>query len=286
MSKRDLMRFTTDSGESTDLLVDSNYIHNYSYPREWEQLILPDQADILKESWKYAWRRTVFYIDLLGLIGYISQFPLQLTGIFTWVWIANILWFELDLTSVRSNILVQFLHGFSFIGSYLGMFLMILVIICGSDFVHSLPDSDGTSSPVLAWILTTWVNFSPPLIVTIDLYLHRNDLIQRHRLNLPSRPYRPKKLARVLVQTVWLFLCSPLIGAIWYFMNIPPGTTEKVKEIFWENQTVFIPVLIISNFLLAFMLLLSVRKVSTTSDISKVRLPLDVRGSEEGEMRP
>jgi len=69
-------------------------------------------------------------------------------------------------------------------------------------------------------------------------------------------------------------------------MNIPPGTTEKVKEIFWENQTVFIPVLIISNFLLAFVLLLSVRKVSTTSDISKVRLPLDVRGSEEGEMRP
>jgi len=248
------MRARTESTEPTT-------IQSYSYPREWERLILPDPADVLKEIWKYAWRRAVFYVALLGLVAYISQFPRQLEGIFTWIWIANVLWFELDVTSTRNNVLIQLLHGFSFIGSFLGAILLCLVLLYLPNYVLTRPDSAGSSSPIMAWLLTAWINFSPPLWATIDLYLHRSDLIQRHKLTLPPARDRPLKIARVVVQTTWLFLCFPLLTGIWLVLNSGKYQHEQIRDTILENQSVFLPSLIISNFVIALVMLLVLRKV-------------------------
>lgn len=68
-----------------------------AFPREWEELMLPDKADIMKgtnsigtllthaEKWKYVWRRTIFYVYFFTLLIYVQHFPstLQVCGTVT-----------------------------------------------------------------------------------------------------------------------------------------------------------------------------------------------------------
>ena len=66
----------SDVDEQSRVLTGSG-VQRISFPREWDQM-LPDRADVIKESWKYAWRRIVFYVFLFALFFYLRNFPGEL----------------------------------------------------------------------------------------------------------------------------------------------------------------------------------------------------------------
>eukprot|EP01127_Copromyxa_protea_P014929 TRINITY_DN4231_c0_g1_i3.p2 TRINITY_DN4231_c0_g1~~TRINITY_DN4231_c0_g1_i3.p2 ORF type:complete len:130 (-),score=20.23 TRINITY_DN4231_c0_g1_i3:509-898(-) len=78
-----------------------------NYPREWEELMMPDKCDIIKEHLKFGWRKAVFYLYLILLLMHIHQFPEKLRSAFVWVWVAQCVWFELDVTSEKNNYLIS-----------------------------------------------------------------------------------------------------------------------------------------------------------------------------------
>lgn len=57
---------------------DSFKANRINYPREWEELMMPDKADIAKEHMKFGWRKGLFYIYFSLLLVFIHQFPSRL----------------------------------------------------------------------------------------------------------------------------------------------------------------------------------------------------------------
>ena len=46
-----------------------------NFPREWEELMLPDKADITKEQFKFTFRKIIFYTYFITLLTLVRQFP-------------------------------------------------------------------------------------------------------------------------------------------------------------------------------------------------------------------
>jgi hypothetical protein len=60
------------------LFTSSSSSNRINYPREWEELMMPDKADIAKEHLKFGWRKGIFYVYFLALLSFIHQFPAKL----------------------------------------------------------------------------------------------------------------------------------------------------------------------------------------------------------------
>jgi hypothetical protein len=56
---------------------DDSSIQRVTFPKEWD-MMLPDRADVIKEAWKNAWRRFVFYVFFFALLVYLRHFPAEL----------------------------------------------------------------------------------------------------------------------------------------------------------------------------------------------------------------
>ena len=69
---------SSDSDEANDDLGLASLTKTGTFPREWEELMLPDENYLQKEKWKYAWRRAIFYVYFVALLIYIQRFPRQL----------------------------------------------------------------------------------------------------------------------------------------------------------------------------------------------------------------
>lgn len=60
------------------LFTPASKTNRINYPREWEELMLPDKADLMKEHLKFGWRKGIFYTYFLFLLFFVHQFPNRL----------------------------------------------------------------------------------------------------------------------------------------------------------------------------------------------------------------
>jgi len=200
-----------------------------------------------------------FTFFFFALLVYLRHFPLQLLNFYVWIWIANILWFDLDLTSTKTDFLVRLLHGPALVGSCLSAIAVCFQLRSDQSYLNERIQAAGT--PLMAWFLITWINFLPPVWHLIDLYLHREDLIERHNLRIPLQTFRPIKLCRVSLQVLWLITSTPILGAI-FILNA--YYTQSLSAIFFLYQNliaIFFIVIIASNLMCVLVLVLIVRRV-------------------------
>jgi hypothetical protein len=86
--------------------------------------IIPDRSQAVRERWKYAFRRTCFYVFLGTVFGGTIAYPFIITNLTIWFWIIYFLWFELDVTerknavSITSSLPMHFTPSIIFSLSY------------------------------------------------------------------------------------------------------------------------------------------------------------------------
>lgn len=66
--------------------------------------IIPDRTHTIRERWKYAFRRTCFYVFLGTIFGGTIAYPPIITNLTVWFWIIYLLWFELDVTLPKNAV--------------------------------------------------------------------------------------------------------------------------------------------------------------------------------------
>jgi len=218
------------------------------------------KGDVIKETWKYAWRRIVYYVFFFGLLVYLRHASSEIENFSTWIWIVNILWFDIDVKSEKNMFLVRLIHGMSFTGSFMSAIMAMLMLILDKDYISERTDMDG--GPYVAWLILVWMNFLPPVWVVIDLYLHREDILKCHNIRIPPNTARLGKICRLVLQVFWILVSSPVLGAIWILSNCPPDSFKLlILDNSSESGTVFFSVVLVSNTILAILLISFIRKI-------------------------
>jgi len=230
-------------------------IQRVAFPKEWD-LMLPDRADVIKETWKNAWRRFVFYVFFFALLVYLRHFPAELQTFYTWIWVINILWYDLDLTVAKSNFLVRLLHAPAIVGSFASSVSVGLQLQYDSSFLSNRIQAAGHNR-TMAWFLITWMNFLPPVWHMLDLYLHREDLIERHNLRIPLPALRPLKIFRITFQILWNLTSTPILGAVWILFL---GSTDSLFFFAPDLSALFFSVNSICNVVVVIVLVYVVRR--------------------------
>jgi len=135
---------------------------------------------------------------------------------------------------------------------------MLLVLLFIPNYVRSVSETIRNTEP-MAWLLIIWISFLPPLWVTLDLFLHREELIRCHHLSL-SCPKRCLKFARVILHLFWLFTCFPILGVAWYSLTHPK---DDIVSISLNNLEIFCPILLGVCILAGLLFLAGIRKISS-----------------------
>jgi hypothetical protein len=143
--------------------------------------IIPDRSHAIRERWKYAFRRTCFYVFLGTVFGGAVAYPFIITNLTVWFWIIYLLWFELDVTVPKNAvsyyayiplvyffescvILVHVLHGLAFNGSFLICILAtLLMFVFNPNFIAERAKKEDHS--VVSF-------FSSPIFTSHPRYSH------------------------------------------------------------------------------------------------------------------
>lgn len=83
--------------------------------------IIPDRSQAVREKWKYAFRRTCFYVFLGTVFGGTISFPFLITNLTVWFWIIYLLYFELDVTASKNAVSL-------YLTLHLSLFLTLLFL--------------------------------------------------------------------------------------------------------------------------------------------------------------
>jgi len=208
----------------------------------------------LKETFKFIWRRLVFYLGLISLIIYIKLYPQQMDEPYCWLWLVTILWYELDVTQSKNSFLIQALNGICFSSSFVSTIGVIILCVRHGTFISDLNNMLGASL-VRTWVIIAWISFLQPLWSILDIFLHRDDYILRHRFSLrPSR--NVFKYIRRSLLVLWWFLSLPILILIWYFVS----SDSALKSLLNSSSGLIIGILLPVHILSIFSLLAAVYK--------------------------
>jgi len=116
-------------------------------------------------------------------------------------------------------------------------------------------------SIILAWFLIGWMNFLPPVWHVIDLYLHREDLIERHNLRIPIQGLRPLKLFRISLQVLWLVTSTPIVAAVFVLNAYYTNSLSSIFFLVPSLDVVFFTVMILVNIAIVVMIVWVIRRV-------------------------
>jgi len=225
-----------------------------SYPKEWQHLMMLSTGGILKETFKFIWRRLVFYLGLFSLLVYIKLLPRQMDEIYCWLWLITILWFELDVTLPKNRYFVQILHGISFSAAFVSTVGMIMISVMTSDFIVALTTVIRNTTQ-MTWIILGWIVFLQPIWFVLDLFLHRDDYILRHKFAFRKSKKLRKHLRRILL-FLWWFSSLPLVVLTWYYIS--PETT--LKSTIRQISTTLLPVITITHIISVSVLIAAIYK--------------------------
>eukprot|EP01124_Arcella_intermedia_P004306 TRINITY_DN12429_c0_g1_i1.p1 TRINITY_DN12429_c0_g1~~TRINITY_DN12429_c0_g1_i1.p1 ORF type:complete len:279 (+),score=47.46 TRINITY_DN12429_c0_g1_i1:1-837(+) len=227
-----------------------------SYPSEWQQIMVKSQFDEFIDICKFVWRKFLFYAMLGSLLVYLNHFPYKIKDLWTWVWICNILWFEIDIRNkqIPNDILIQTIHPISFIGSFSSLTHLLLLLIYNPDFIDQYSASI-KKPPLMTWLWITWMVVLPPLWNLLDLFLHVKELRKRHRPVVSRKTNNTVHFLLLFVQCVWRLVSSPVMGAFWFLFSpsmLPPSS--KILTC--------ILILLFVNVIFSTILIFALRKVS------------------------
>eukprot|EP01125_Pyxidicula_operculata_P007157 TRINITY_DN2433_c0_g1_i4.p1 TRINITY_DN2433_c0_g1~~TRINITY_DN2433_c0_g1_i4.p1 ORF type:complete len:153 (+),score=20.80 TRINITY_DN2433_c0_g1_i4:403-861(+) len=123
-------------------------------------------------------------------------------------------------------------------------------------YINQRPDVQ-TLSLSLAWILMVWVNFLPPFLSLLDIYLHQEDISKLHDITIPFTPGTPVKSFFTVVQILWFALSCPILGMAWAGANFVDDVTQKLFE---EKMVVIMSILGVVNIVFVFLMVVLIRK--------------------------
>jgi len=221
-----------------------------------------------KETFKYAWRRLIFYIYFFALIVYVQKYPALLEGVLTWGHVILVLWFELNLALEHNGLLVRILHPFCFISAFLDATFVVCLLIFPEDQWIATRSDFFKVSWTTTWIMVIWINLLPAFLVTMDLYLHRGTLIQRHNLVLPAVGHA--QTSRVALQIIWIALCCPMLYSLWFLLGLTDIDVSSIKP---DQYWLIVPLFVFIDIVISIILVLVLRKPS----ISQIQSLLSAR---------
>jgi hypothetical protein len=146
---------------------------------------------------------------------------------------------------------------------------LLLTVLCKnvkdskytSQFLCLVVDWDGRSlvfcSVTITWLVNVWINWLPPVWVTLDLFLHHDDLKERHKLYFVCDDQSLKFVFILsLMKALWMFLSVPILVLIW---RLVVANNLSVAYAVDANYSLLIPTLLLVNAISTLVLVLSVR---------------------------
>ncbi|EFA75711.1 hypothetical protein PPL_10764 [Heterostelium album PN500] len=218
---------------------------------------LPLRDQIQREKYKHWARRILFYLQLAYFITATVMFPFLITNLTFWFWLIHTLWFELDITSNKNNIWIQMLHALSFVGSWIVMITAtILLVILNPDFIKSRAEKEH-HSVVFAWLLNVLIHYIPPVLVTVDLFLHREHHRKRHRIILSKQRNTTRVWVKDSIKVIWAY-CAPMaVVGIWLGVGFTP---ENVYGVTNYSYSYLIPLMVVTDLVFATLFVYVVKK--------------------------
>jgi hypothetical protein len=152
--------------------------------------------------------------------------------------------------------LVQLLHAFSFCGAFVQATLIVMLIAFNPNFIRDVAARENRSVTI-TWLVNVWINWLPPVWVTLDLFLHHDDLKERHKLYFVCDDQSLKFVFILsLMKALWMFLSVPILVLIW---RLVVANNLSVAYAVDANYSLLIPTLLLVNAISTLVLVLSVR---------------------------
>ncbi|EGC37183.1 hypothetical protein DICPUDRAFT_77194 [Dictyostelium purpureum] len=193
---------------------------------------LPIKSQLQKDKYRHYGRKILFYLLLAYFITATVMFPFLITNLTFWFWLIHIIYFELDLTSSKNNIFVQIIHGLSFVGSFVVMVTsIILLVILNPDFISNRAKIEH-HSVAFAWSQNVLIHWVPPVLLSIDLFLHKEHIRKRHRLIL-KRSVR-RAWVKDIFKVFWCVFAPFVVVGAWFGAGF---TIDKVYGVHNYNLT-------------------------------------------------
>lgn len=216
--------------------------------------ILPIRDTTVIERWKYRARRWTFYCMFALLIIIVLKFQFMVNDLGTWFWVIHLLWVDLDVTVTKNQNFVRFIHGGSFIGSFIIAAVGTLILVREPNFIHSRAGLRHRQEYQL-WIIHSITNFVPPFLHALDLYHNLPSLRKRHDISAPCRKL-PKDSAhssplRQSIRALWMFVSPVAIVIGWFFLKEDP----EYDVIHDFPLAIYMPALIVIDILAGILLL-------------------------------
>ncbi|EGG21860.1 hypothetical protein DFA_01746 [Cavenderia fasciculata] len=222
---------------------------------------LPIRSELQREKYRHWGRRILFYIHLAYFVTATVMFPFLITNLTFWFWLIHTLWFELDVTTNKNNIFIQLLHAVSFVGSYIVMITAtILLVILNPDFISQRAEMEN-HSVAFAWLLNVWIHYIPPILLTLDLFLHKEHIRKRHRITFNRNSPSKKVILKDTLKVIWAIIAPMGVCAAWMLAGYTP---ENVYHVTNYSYTYLIPIMCATDVIFAVIFLFIVKKRKDT----------------------